>query len=179
MVKVGEQMPDITLPAAVDDRRQEIRLSDYRGKWLVLFFYSKDATSVCQSEVRDFHARFEQFEQAGAAVLGASADSLDSHRQWLDKPRASQRSAASQSSIGTLKFPLLSDEGGAVSRSLGIFLEEKGIPLRGAYIIDPEGKLRWLLVHEPFVARNLEEVLRVLKALQTGEPCPVGWKPPE
>jgi alkyl hydroperoxide reductase subunit AhpC len=164
-IKVGEQMPDISLPAAVGDRQEQIALSDYRGKWVVLFFYSKDATSVCQSEVQDFHARFEQFEKAGAAVIGASADTIDSHREWLDK-------------LGSLRFPLLSDVGGAVSRSLGIFIEEKGIPLRGTYIIDPEGKLRWLMVHEPLVGRNVEEVLRVLKALQTGAACPVGWKPP-
>ncbi|MGQ3684538.1 MAG: peroxiredoxin [Candidatus Loosdrechtia sp.] len=163
-MKVGQDAPGFTLQAVVGDKFNEVSLDDYKGKWVVLFFYPLDFTFVCPTEITEFSKRDRDFKELNAQVLGVSVDSVYSHQAWLKE-------------LGELAYPLLSDITKEVSRNYDVLLEDKGIALRGTFIIDPEGKLRYQLVHDLGVGRSVEEVLRVLRALQTGELCPAEWKP--
>lgn len=164
-MQVGRKAPDFALEGVLDDKFVEVKLSDYLGNWVVLFFYPLDFTFVCPTEIRGFAARLSEFEDLDAQVLGCSVDSKYSHLAWTDKE------------LGTLGFPLLSDMTRSVTREYGVLLEEQGYSLRGTFIVDPEGVLRYMVVHDNNVGRNLDETLRVLQALQTGELCPIDWKP--
>lgn len=165
--QIGRPAPDFTAQALVNGDIREISLKDYRGKWVVLFFYPLDFTFVCPTEIQGFNQRLDDFSKMNAQILGCSVDSVYSHKEWCN------------TSLGALNYPLLSDISHRISRDYGVLLEEKGISLRGAFIIDPEGILRSYVVNDLAVGRNVDEILRILQAFQTGELCPVGWKPGE
>jgi peroxiredoxin 2/4 len=167
MVQVGQQAPGFALEGVLDGEFVDVELSDYRGKWVVLFFYPLDFTFVCPTEIRGFSAQVPEFEKLGAQVLGASVDSKFSHLAWAERD------------FGKLGFPLLSDIKREASEAYGVLLEEEGVALRGTFIIDPEGVLKYAVVHDNNIGRNTDETLRVLQALQTGELCPVDWRPGE
>jgi alkyl hydroperoxide reductase subunit AhpC len=162
--KVGEPAPDFTLDAVVGTEFKKISLSDYRGKWVVLFYYPLDFTFVCPTEIRGFNQSLDSFTKLNAVVLGASVDSKYSHLAWIKR-----------GDLGDLKFPLLSDITKETAARYGILDENEGVALRGLFIIDPNGVLQYQLVHNLSVGRSVEETLRVLEALQTGELCPIGW----
>jgi alkyl hydroperoxide reductase subunit AhpC len=163
MVQVSRPAPNFTLDGVGGNEFKEYSLSDYRDKWVVLFFYPLDFTFICPTEITEFSKRHKDFEELNAQVLGVSTDSVHSHKAWLKE-------------LGNLNYPLLSDITHQVSRDYGVLLEEKGIALRGTFVIDTEGVLRYALYHDLGVGRSVKEVLRVLGALQTGELCPVEWK---
>jgi peroxiredoxin 2/4 len=167
VAQIGKQAPEFTVSAYTNGEIKEISLKDYRGKWVVLFFYPLDFTFVCPTEITGFSEQIAEFQKLNAQVLGASVDSAYSHKAW------------SESSLGQISYPLLSDISHRVSRDYGVLLEDKGISLRGLFLIDPEGNLRSYLVNDLSVGRNVNEVLRLLQAFQSGELCPVGWKPGE
>ncbi len=146
---------------------KEIQLSDYKGKWVVLFFYPLDFTFVCPTEITGFNEYYKQFTESNAEIIGTSIDSVYSHLAWINN------------GLGKLQFPLLSDITKEISRDYGVLLEDKGIALRGTFIIDPDGNLRSAVVNDTGIGRNVEETLRTLQALQTGELTPCGWKPGE
>lgn len=168
--KVGQPAPDFSLDAVVGTETgkefKKISLSDYRGKWLVLFFYPLDFTFVCPTEIKGFNEALDAFNKLDAEVLGASVDSKFSHLAWIKR-----------GDLGNLKFPLLSDFKKEVSDSYGILDNQGGVALRGLFIIDPKGVLQYQVVHNLDVGRSVDETLRVLEALQTGSLCPLGWKP--
>src|SRR3989338_155654 len=165
-IQVGQKAPDFAAQALLPDGSfKDVKLSDYKGKWVVLFFYPLDFTFVCPTEITAFRDRLKEFEKLNAVVIGASVDSVYSHQAWIKQQ------------LGELGYPLASDISKEVSRRYGILLEEKGISLRGTFIVDPDGNLRWYLVNDLGIGRNVEEVLRVLTALQTGELCQANWKP--
>jgi alkyl hydroperoxide reductase subunit AhpC len=143
-----------------------VSLTDYRGKWVVLFFYPLDFTFVCPTEIRGFNVKLDAFNKLNAVVLGASVDSKYSHLAWIKR-----------GDLGELNFPLLSDFNKEVAERYGILDEKEGVALRGLFIIDPDGVLQYQLVHNLSEGRSIEETLRVLEALQTGELCPLGWHP--
>jgi peroxiredoxin (alkyl hydroperoxide reductase subunit C) len=147
-----------------------VKLSDYAGKWVVLLFYPLDFTFVCPTELTTFSDKLGDFEGVGAEVIGVSTDSVHSHRAWLRTPRA-------QNGVEGLKYPLASDITKQVSRDYGVLIEDKGIALRGLFVIDPEGVLRYAVVHDLNVGRSSEETLRVIQALQTGGLCQAEWRP--
>ena len=147
-------------------------LADYQGKWLVLFFYPLDFTFVCPTEIRGFNSRLAEFAKAGAEILGVSVDSVYSHRAWIKTPQA-------EGGLGGLNYPLASDITKQVSKDYGVLIEEKGIALRGLFLIDPEGILRYQVVSDLNVGRSIDETLRVLQAFQTGGLCPIDWHPGE
>ncbi|MEP9410798.1 MAG: peroxiredoxin [Candidatus Brocadia sp.] len=163
-VKVGQTAPEFTMQGLVGEKFQDVSLDDYRGKWVVLFFYPLDFTFICPTEITEFSRRDSEFKALNAQVLGVSVDSVYSHKAWLKE-------------LGKINFPWLSDMTKEVSRKYGVLIEEKGIALRGTFIIDPEGKVKYQLIHDLGVGRSVEEILRVLNALQTGELCPAEWKP--
>jgi len=162
MFKVGQKAPEFTLEAVVGDKFKKVSLSDYKGKWVVFYFYPLDFTFVCPTEITEFNKRYQDFKKLDAEVLGCSVDSVHSHKAWMKD-------------LGGLDYPLLSDITKKVSRDYQVLVEEEGIALRGAFIIDPEGILKYQLVHDLNVGRNVDEILRVLEALQTGGLCPAQW----
>ena len=166
IAKVGQPAPDFSAEGVMEKDFETYNLMDYRDKWVVLFFYPKDFTFVCPTEITGFSTAHGEFEKLNATVFGCSTDSIHSHKAWLKD-------------LGKLKYPLLSDDSFKMSRDYNVFLEDENIALRGTFIIDPEGILRYALYHDLSVGRSVEETLRVLSALQTGELCPIGWKPGE
>ncbi len=165
---VGKQAPDFKLQglSRADEEFKSYTLSEQRGKWVVLFFYPLDFTFICPTEITGFSKHDAEFKKLNAVVYGASTDSAHSHKAWLKD-------------LGPLAFPLLSDMNHKVSSEYGVLVEEEGTALRGTFIIDPEGKVRYALVNDNGVGRSVKETLRVLEAFQTGELCPVEWTPGE
>ncbi|RMG06040.1 MAG: peroxiredoxin [Acidobacteria bacterium] len=172
LAKVGKPAPDFDLPSTknLETLSENVKLSDYKGKWLILLFYPLDFTFVCPTELTAFSDRIEELNAVGAEVLGISTDSVFSHRAWLRTPR-------DQNGIEGLKFPLASDVGGRLAAKYNILVEEKMVALRGLFIIDPEGILRYAVVHDLNIGRSVDETLRVLQALQTGGLCGADWRP--
>ncbi|MDP2629723.1 MAG: peroxiredoxin [Candidatus Harrisonbacteria bacterium] len=165
MIKIGQEAPVFEKTMAYHKGDfTTVSLSDYKGKWLVLFFYPRDFTFICPTEIREF-AQFEkQFESCKCAVLGASTDSEYSHKAWFERD------------LKEVQYPVLADTTQAVSQTYNI-LEEDGAAQRGTFIIDPEGILRWMQVSDNSVGRSVKEIFRALRALQSGELCPVEWEP--
>lgn len=162
---VGQRAPDFKLEAAVGKGDfTKVSLSDYKGKWVVLFFYPLDFTFVCPTEIQEFSKRTEDFKKLNAVVLGCSVDSVHSHKAWIN------------GTLGALNYPLLSDLNKDVARRYGALMEDAGIATRATFIIDPEGTVQYALYHNANVGRSVGETLRVLEACQTGERCPVEWK---
>lgn len=162
---VGKLAPDFKVPTALGNGEDfgEAKLSDYKGDWLVLFFYPLDFTFIWPTEIRSFSERHDEFEKLGAKVLGISTDSEHSHKAWIND------------SLGKLNYPLGSDRTRKASADYGVLIEEEGIALRGLFIIDPEGVVRYSVIHDLDVGRSSEEVIRVLKGLKTGGLCPIDW----
>jgi len=157
-----------------DTSFQKIKLSQYRGSWLLLFFYPLDFTFVCPTEIIEFSDRSGEFEKLGCYVLGASVDSQYSHYAWVNVPR-------NKGGLGQMQIPLLSDMTRKLSESYGVLLDDVGHACRGTFLIDPKGVIRHMQMNEPSVGRNVEELLRLLQAFQfadeNGEVCPAKWKP--
>jgi len=169
MQLVGHPAPHFVMPSTKSEK--PLSLTDYRGKWLVLFFYSLDFTFVCPTEVTAISQRAAEFTALGAEVLGVSTDSIFTHKAWmatshdhngLDKP---------------LHYPLASDLSLKVSRDYGVLVGGEGIALRGLFILDPEGIVQYQVVHNLNVGCSVDEILRVLQALQSGGLCAADWRP--
>ncbi len=137
-----------------------MKLSDYKGKWLVLLFYPLNFTFVCPTELTAFSDRLEELNDIGAEVIGISTDSVHSHRAWIKTPH-------DQNGIEGLTYPLASDIGGRLAAKYNILVEKANIALRGLYIINPEGVLQYGVVHDLNLSRSVDETLRVLQGLQT------------
>jgi len=170
--KVGQPAPDFNLPSTknMETLAENIKLSDYKGKWLIMLFYPLDFTFVCPTELTAFSDRLEELNGIGAEVLGVSTDSVHSHRAWLKTPR-------DQNGIEGLAYPLISDVGGKLAAKYNILVEDANIALRGLYIINPEGVLQYAVVHDLNIGRSVDETLRVLQGLQTGGLCSADWTP--
>lgn len=172
MLQVGKKAPDFDMPSTKDMKglKENVRLSDYKGKWLVLFFYPLDFTFVCPTEIKAFSDRMEEFKKAGAEIVAVSTDSAYSHRAWI-------QTAPDKGGLGEIKYPLASDITKDVSRDYGVLIEDKGIALRGLFVIDQEGILQYQVVHALNIGRSVDETLRVLEALKQGGLCGADWKP--
>ena len=164
--EVGAPAPPFTLDAVVNLEFKKVSLSDYQGKWVVLFFYPGDFTFVCPTEIKGFNRSLDEFAKANAKVLAVSVDSKYSHLAWI-------KSGA----LDKLEYPLLADFSKQTARAYGVLDAEQGSARRGLFIIDPKGVIQYRVVHSDKVGRSVEETLRVLMALQTEELCPLNWKP--
>ena len=171
---VGCKAPDFNLEGVLNGRFGHYRLSDYKGKWVVLFFYPLDFTFVCPTEILAFSDRLGEFRKLEAEVLGASVDSKYSHLAWTEKPRE-------QGGIKGLSYPLLEDLKKELATAYGVLAEDGAVALRGLFLIDPEGVVQHATVNNLGVGRSVDETLRVLQAFQHvrehGEVCPADWKP--
>jgi alkyl hydroperoxide reductase subunit AhpC len=170
---VQKEAPDFTATAVVHDEFRTVKLSDYRGKYVVLYFYPLDFTFVCPTEIIAFSDRIVEFERRNAVVLGASIDSQFAHLAWIKQPR-------SQGGLGGLKYPLIADLTKSISRDYGVLVADGAVALRGLFLIDKAGIIRHATINDLPLGRNVDEVLRVLDALQHfeqhGEVCPANWK---
>lgn len=171
---VQKPAPNFEAQAVVDGEFKNVKLSDYKGKYLVFFFYPLDFTFVCPTEIIAFSDRADEFKAMGCEVLACSVDSHFSHLAWTETPR-------NKGGLGAMKIPILSDLTKQVSRDYGVLLEDAGISLRGLFIIDDKGILRQITVNDLPVGRSVDETLRLVQAFQFtdkhGEVCPAGWTP--
>jgi peroxiredoxin 2/4 len=169
---VGQPAPDFDMASTknLESLNENVKLSDYEGQWLVLLFYPLDFTFVCPTELTTFSDRYEDFQGIGADIIGVSTDSVFSHRAWINTPR-------DKGGVSDLKYPLAADSTKQVASDYGVLIADKGIALRGLFVIDPEGILRYKVIHDLNIGRSAEETLRVIQALQTGGLCQAEWKP--
>jgi lipoyl-dependent peroxiredoxin subunit C len=170
MLTVGDKLPEFELTGVVslqkDKEFQKISKDSYPGKWLVLFYWPMDFTFICPTEIAEFGQRTRDFADRDAQILGASTDTHYVHLAWRkDHP-----------DLRTLTYPMLADTKRELATGLGILHKEDGVPLRATFIVDPDGIIRWVSVNDLSVGRNVDEVLRVLDALQTDELCPCNWR---
>ncbi|MDO8520023.1 MAG: peroxiredoxin [Deltaproteobacteria bacterium] len=172
MSLVQKKAPEFDAEAVVGGEFKKIKLADYKGKWVVLYFYPLDFTFVCPTEITAFSDRMGDFRKLNAEVIGCSVDSKFSHLAWTKTPR-------NEGGLGKLETPLLADLTKKIASDYGVLLDA-GIALRGLFIINPEGNIAYEVVHDLGIGRNVDEVLRVLEAIQTvqktGEVCPANWK---
>ena len=171
--QVQKPAPEFTANAVVNEAFGPVSLSDYRGKYVVLFFYPLNFTFVCPTEIIAFSDRIDDFHKRGAEVIGVSTDSEFSHLAWIQMKRVA-------GGLGGLKYPLVADLSHQISRDYGVLLDS-GIALRGLLLIDKEGTVRHITINDLPLGRSVDEALRVLDALQHfekhGEVCPADWKP--
>jgi peroxiredoxin (alkyl hydroperoxide reductase subunit C) len=170
MLTVGDAFPEFELQAVVGLEKgrefQTITEKSYPGKWSVVFLWPMDFTFVCPTEIAEFGRRNADFADRDAQVLGASTDTHFVHLAWRkDHP-----------DLKALPFPMLADTKRELSEALGVLHKQDGVPLRATFVVDPEGVIRHVSVNDLSVGRNVDEVLRVLDALQTDELCPCNWK---
>eukprot|EP00349_Pseudokeronopsis_sp_Brazil_P006288 CAMPEP_0202970508 /NCGR_PEP_ID=MMETSP1396-20130829/17279_1 /ASSEMBLY_ACC=CAM_ASM_000872 /TAXON_ID= /ORGANISM="Pseudokeronopsis sp., Strain Brazil" /LENGTH=307 /DNA_ID=CAMNT_0049699027 /DNA_START=73 /DNA_END=996 /DNA_ORIENTATION=+ len=171
---IQQPAPAFTVGALMPNKEfKDISLSDYRGKWVVFFWYPLDFTFVCPTEIIAFGDRQGEFEQINTQVIAASCDSLFTHLAWVNTPR-------SEGGLGNMKIPIVADFSKTVATQYGVLLPD-GVPLRALFIIDPKGNLRQVTVNDLPVGRNVDEILRLVKAFQFveehGEVCPANWQP--
>ncbi|KAI9256642.1 thioredoxin-like protein [Phascolomyces articulosus] len=173
VAQVQKPAPAFTLPAVVDGEFKDISLSDYKGKYVVFFWYPMDFTFVCPTEILAFSERVKEFEALDTAVIAASTDSEFSHLAWINTPRK-------QGGLGEMNIPIVADKTKKVAREYGVLLEDEGVALRGLFIIDPNGIVRQITINDLPVGRNVDEALRLVEAFKFtdvhGEVCPAGWQ---
>ncbi len=176
-LRVGQVAPDFTATAVVDQEFKEIKLSDYRGKYVVLFFYPLDFTFVCPTEITAFSDRYAEFKGLNTEVLGVSVDSQFSHLAWIQTERK-------DGGLGDLAYPLVADLKKTISSDYNVLDPDAGVALRGLFIIDKEGVVQHATINNLAFGRSVDETLRVLQAIQyvqanPDEVCPANWQPGE
>ena len=173
-VLVQQAAPQFKAQAVMPDNSfKELSLSDYKGKYVLFYFYPLDFTFVCPTEIIAFSDQCEEFEKLGVQIIGCSIDSHFSHLAWRNTPR-------NQGGIGHIKYPLVADLNKQIAKDYDVLIEEAGIALRGLFLIDKEGIVRHQVVNDLPLGRSVEEALRMVKALQYfeqhGEVCPANWQ---
>ncbi len=175
MLQVQQKAPEFKANAVLENNEfKQVALSDYKGKYVLLFFYPLDFTFVCPTEIIAFSEATEEFKKRNVQVLGVSIDSHFSHLAWKNTDRK-------KGGLGQINYPLIADLNKEISRKYGVLLEEAGIALRGLFLIDKDGVLRHQVVNDLPLGRSVEEAIRMVDALQyfekNGEVCPANWKP--
>ncbi|ACB51758.1 thioredoxin peroxidase [Crocosphaera subtropica ATCC 51142] len=173
-LRVGQVAPDFTATVVIDQEFQTKKLSSYRGKYVVLFFYPLDFTFVCPTEVIAFSDRYEEFAKINTEILAVSVDSEFSHLAWIQTPRT-------EGGVGDIAYPLVSDLKKEISTAYNILDPESGVALRGLFIIDKEGVIQHATINNLSFGRSVTETLRTLKAIQhvqtnPEEVCPADWQ---
>ena len=174
-IQVQQKAPDFKANAVMENNEfKQVSLSDYKGKYVLLFFYPLDFTFVCPTEIIAFSEAVEEFKKRNVQVLGASIDSHFSHLAW-------KNTARKEGGLGQINYPIIADLNKDIARKYGVLLEEAGIALRGLFLIDKDGVLRHQVVNDLPLGRSVEEAIRMVDALQYfekhGEVCPANWKP--
>lgn len=168
---IGKKLPNLELKVYHEGEDKTIKLADYRGKWLVLIFYPADFTFICPTELEEAAEHYEHFKKEDAEVLSVSTDTVYAHKAWHDQ----------SPSIKKIKFPMVADPAGKLSRALGVYLEDEGLALRGSFIVDPDGIVKAMEVHDNSIGRSAAELLRKLQAAKFvydnggAIVCPANW----
>lgn len=170
MLNIGEKAPDFKVDTVSNLSSLPIpaRLEDYKGKWLVLFFYPFDFSIVCPTEITSLSRRIDEFDKLNTEILAVSTDSIYTHRAWLK--------GTGPNAIGELNFPLASDFSKKLSEAYGVLNPTTTSAYRATFIIDPDGVIQYSVMTNMNVGRSAEETIRVLEALQSGGMCPMDWK---
>jgi peroxiredoxin (alkyl hydroperoxide reductase subunit C) len=172
MVKIGEKVPDISFEIFQNDATKKVKFSDYNGKWVVLLFYPADFTFVCPTELEEAAELYDQFKKLGAEIISVSTDTVFVHKAWHDHSPA----------IRKVRYPMAADPTGTICREFGTYIETDGLSLRGSFIINPDGILKSMEIHDNSIGRCVKEVLRKLQAAKfvrenKGQVCPASWEP--
>ncbi len=169
---VGDKVEDFSFNYFQNGQLKKGKISDYQGKWLILFFYPADFTFVCPTELEEMAELYDKFQQEGAEVLSISTDTEFSHLQWHQTSPA----------IGKIKFPMVADPTGIISKTMGTYIEDEGLSRRGTFIINPNGEIKALEINDNSIGRSAQELLRKLQAAKyvethNGQVCPANWHP--
>jgi len=169
---INTQVADFKVQAFHNGQFKTVTGADLKGKWSIFFFYPADFTFVCPTELGDMADKYEQLKGMGVEVYSVSTDTHFVHKAWWD----------ASETIKKIKFPMLADPTGALSRAFGVYIEEEGLAYRGSFVVDPEGKIKVVEIHDNGIGRNAEELVRKVQAAQfvathSGEVCPAKWKP--
>ncbi|VDN05077.1 unnamed protein product [Thelazia callipaeda] len=171
---IGKPAPEFRTTAVINGDFKEVSLAQFKGKYIVLFFYPLDFTFVCPTEIIAFSDRIADFKELDVTVLACSTDSHFSHFAWVNTPRK-------MGGLGQMNIPILADTNHAISKAYGVLKEDEGIAYRGLFIIDPKGILRQITINDLPVGRSVDETLRLIQAFQFvdkhGEVCPANWHP--
>jgi peroxiredoxin len=170
-VKIGEVVPDVAFKAFHEGKEKDMNLADFRGKWLVLFFYPADFTFVCPTELEEMASMYEAFQDQDAEVVSVSTDTVFVHKAWHEQSPA----------IGKVKFPMAADPTGELCMTFDTYIDEEGLSLRGTFVIDPNGVLKMIEVNDNSIGRSAKELMRKLKAAKfvasnNGKVCPASWE---
>lgn len=169
---INTKIPDFKAEAYHNDAFKTVTQNDLRGKWSVLFFYPADFTFVCPTELGDLADKYDQLKGMGVEVYSVSTDTHFVHKAWHD----------ASETIKKIRFPMLADPTGHLTRALGVHIEEAGLAYRGTFLVDPEGRIKLAEVQDNSIGRNADELVRKVQAAQfvashPGEVCPAKWKP--
>ena len=173
MIKINEKVPDFEAEIYQNGNIKKVRFSKFRGKWTVLIFYPADFTYICPTELEDIASLYKDFKKSGAEVISVSTDTAYAHKVWHE----------TSPSIGKVEYPMMADPTGNISRMFGVYLPDEGMALRGTFIVDPDGVLKTMEIHENDIGRSASETLRKLQAGKFvrehpgGNVCPANWKP--
>lgn len=168
---INSQFPEFSVQAFQDGKFKTITHNDVKGKWAIFFFYPADFTFVCPTELVDMADKYAQFQSMGVEIYSVSTDSHFVHKAWHD----------ASESIRQIKYPMLADPTGALSRAFGVLIEKDGMAFRGTFLVNPEGLIKIAEIHDNGIGRNADELLRKVEAAQfvathDGEVCPAKWK---
>jgi peroxiredoxin (alkyl hydroperoxide reductase subunit C) len=172
MVKIGEQITDLEIEVFQNEEIRKIKLSDYKGKWLVLAFYPADFTFVCPTELAELADKYDEFKKIGAEIISISTDTVYVHKAWHDQSPL----------IKKITYPMGADPNHTICKEFGTHLEQDGLSLRGTFIIDPDGVLKSMEIHDNSIGRSAKEILRKLQAAKfvresPNQVCPASWEP--
>lgn len=171
-LEINQKAPEFTAEAFQNNDVKKISLADYKGKWVVLFFYPADFTFICPTELGDLADKYEELKKMNVEVLSVSTDTAFVHKAWHD----------TSETIKKIKFPMVADPTGQISMDYETYIYEEGLALRGTFIINPDGILKAYEIHDNSIGRSVEELIRKIQAAQfvhehDGEVCPSNWKP--
>tara|TARA_Y100000310_G_scaffold249651_1_gene255727 strand:- start:2072 stop:2635 length:564 start_codon:yes stop_codon:yes gene_type:complete len=170
MVEINDPAPNFKAKAFVNNEIKDLSLEDYKGKWVVLFFYPADFTFICPTEIGDLADNYERIKEMGAEILSISTDNVFVHKAWHDK----------SSMVSKVKFPMVADSNGEICKSYGTYIKEDGMSYRATVLINPEGVIKTFEIQDNSIGRNTNEIIRKLEAAQyvrehEDEVCPVNW----
>lgn len=169
---INKKLPEFTAQAYHNEEFKTVTHGDLAGKWSIFFFYPADFTFVCPTELGDMADKYEEFQRMGVEVYGVSTDTHFTHKAWHD----------TSETIGKIKYPMLADPTGHLSRAFGVYIEEEGLAYRGTFVVDPEGRIKIAEIHDNGIGRNADELMRKVQAAQfiaehPDEVCPAKWQP--
>ena len=172
MVKIDEQAPAFSEDAYINDEFKKISLSDFKGKWVVLFFYPADFTFVCPTELGELADHYDEIKKLGAEVISVSVDTHFVHKAWHDHSET----------IKKIRYPMLADPARRVCNAYGTLIDSEGLSLRATFFIDPQGVVKAYEFHNNDIGRSVDELIRKLQAAKFveenhGQVCPMNWKP--